>query len=301
MARPLPPRFWRWCQWRLGHGPWRGKGPRSQPRPSEFPRAIPPRWWIAWRRYFEKPKPPTPPPPRPLTYAFFQRDSCWVNHPDGANPDVLVPLMQRGGQSLVIVQVLDGTEHPSTPDTSSQQWMEMTARYTRGLKDRGIAVAGWGWGRGHFPEDEADRAWGVCVALGLDAYVHNGEKPYEGGGKSGRFVRRFRSLAGASFPLGWSPEPQLALDHHILQAESVCYMPQAYLGENRWDVEGCVNIGLRFGYKLDQQVPLVSVHDGTPPEAHVNSARRVGVKHLCLYPTNACLDRPGVFEVLGSL
>jgi hypothetical protein len=208
----------------------------------------------------------------------FPVEYC-VSYGHGEYPIVVVPTL-RG---RVMEDNLDGL-----------------AQYVKRLQASGFKVAGSQWGEafdGQEAEVEASWAAEAINDFGFDAWVMNGEKVYEGGGKSLLYTRRFRTHF-PELPFGWSPEPRLALDHRFLQANGVCYMPQAYPLENKWDVAMCVQVAVeQFGYDVKNVHPLIQAYPNPAGERYpaVNyrdQARKAGVPALCLYTANQSADVP---------
>jgi hypothetical protein len=246
-------------------------------------------------------------PPSPNTTAsltFWHRLGTWVNDYRGVDPDLLATHMTSNGYDLVIVRVVD----PAVPGPAAG-----VADWIRRVGARGIAVAGWMWGDGSNPAAEAEQAFGT-VGLGLAGFVLNGEKAYEGGGRSGAFVRRFRELAGNDFPLGWSPEPQLNLDHAVLQASGVAYLCQAYpypspgsvkSAYNGYDVKSCVEVAQRFGYAREAIIPLCGAYPDAagrrvPAEQFAAELRNAGAPGRVLYPADACQADPAYWTAFAA-
>jgi len=200
----------------------------------------------------------------------------------------------NGQYPLVVVPTLSGTGPGDTVGT--------VGAYTQQLQGYGFKVCGSQWGVGEDPVGEAEAALGAINTYGFDGWVMNGEKAYEGGGKSAAYAMRFRE-SRPHFPLGWTPEIRLNLDHSVLQRKGVFYMPQVYPGEISWlSLDYAVQWALEFGYKLENVGPLVQAYEtnGVRPPATVyrDDARRLGLGQLTLYTGNQCLDAPNFWPSL---
>jgi hypothetical protein len=208
-----------------------------------------------------------------------------------------VPWLVQYGQGqypLVIIPSLDGKVMQSYPDGRVESVAGLTA-YVNELHSNGFKVCGSQWGHADDPEGEADAALGVVAAVPFDGWVMNGEKPYEGGGKSKLYIERFR-LSRPHFPLGWTPEQRISIDHNVLQLKGVFYMPQCYPLESGGDLDYVIDWAVNFGYKLENVGPLVQAYttNNVRPSAmnFRDTAVRRGVGQLTLYTGNQCLDAP---------
>jgi len=211
----------------------------------------------------------------------------WITRIDHFPPDYAI-MLGRGRYPVVYVPCLYGlVMEPHT---------EGLREYVQQLQHRGFDVVGSQWGEALSAtqaEAEADRAVAAVSGFGFDGWVMNGEKKYEGGGRSGAYARRFRRALPRQ-PFGWSPEPRLALDHEVLQELGVCYMPQAYPLENGRDVAYCIEWGVKFGYQPKNIVPLVGAYpvngERYPASRYREQALAGGVPGLILYTGNQSAD-----------
>jgi hypothetical protein len=221
---------------------------------------------------------------------FTAAPLAWVNDLGSFPVELGLPLLRSGGYGAIVVQVNDGT----TP-------VALDAGRARQYHQAGLAVLGWGWAKGDDPEGEAMLAASRVRVLGLDGYILNAEKPYDGiqGGvfdqahydRSARFCSRW----DRTLPLGVSTEPRTAMRHEEWQALGAAYMPQAYPQENRATIADVVEFGRSVGWDAHDIVPLAGcyVHDGAtfPASEHHAAATRAGV-NVCLYYADGLLNEP---------
>lgn len=287
----IPPEGWEWMRWYLGEGEFKGdaRNPARRPR---VPRKIPKAWWDRLakiladrRRHAERPK--------PHDYSFWHGMSAWITRVDHF-PPIYVHEYCRSDYRLLIIPTLKGTELETYPDGTALDAAEIR-NFVSACRAMGYRIAGSQWGWAADIDGECDAAIAAVNRFQFDGWVMNGEKLWEGGGKSARYARRFRA-AFPRLPFGWSPEPRLDLDHRVLQELGVAYMPQAYPLENGWDVTMCVEWGLKFGYAVEEIVPLVQAYTTgdrrVPAGVLRDQAERARLKGLCLYPANQATDVP---------
>lgn len=256
---------------------------------------IPPWAWEKLRRFLvaRRPKPASLNIDRGL--AFWRRMGMWVTRIDHFPASYAVDYGQ-GEYPYVVVPCLYGRTKDSNLDG--------LAEYVKELHRLGFKVVGSQWGRGGTLDEailEAEAGAFSAADYGFDGWVMNGEKNYEGGARSAAYVRRFREIQ-ITLPLGWSPEPRLDLDHAVLQELGVCYMPQAYPLENGKDIPFCVEWGLKFGYELENIVPLIGAYpvNGVRSSAvtYREQARFLGLPGLILYTANQSADVPQFWREL---
>lgn len=288
--------MWVWIRWYLGEGEFKPYGPRNPDARPPVPKRIPAAWWERMVRLLaQRRKLHSRTPPHDDVLAFWRRMSCWVTRIDHF-PAEWLPTYGGEQYRLVIVPTLYGVDREDhTEDLLG--WVKNAQAY-------GYKVCGSQWGQAHDvaeAEREAEAAVRAVAEFGFDGWVMNGEKLYEWGGKSGAYVKRFR-LRKPAIPLGWSPEPRLALDHRVLQENSVCYMPQAYPLENGWDVQRSVLQGRAFGYEAKNIVPLIAAYETSGQRwaawMYRDQAKDHGIPGLCLYTANQAADVPQYWREL---
>lgn len=201
----------------------------------------------------------------------------------------------KGNYPLVVVPALYGKVMQGYPDAPPLT-VEILTNYVNILHAHGYKVCGSQWGTGVDPVGEADAALGLLTAVPFDGWVMNGEKPYEGGFKSGAYTLRFRNTR-PRFPLGWSPEQRLALDHEVLQQKGVFYMPQYYpLESGSKDLDYVIIWAKNFGYDLKNVGPLIQAYPTHGVRLNAANVRddciRLDIDQCTLYPGNQCLDSP---------
>jgi len=217
--------------------------------------------------------------------------TVWITRIDHLPVSWLVQYGQ-GQYPLVIIPTLDGKVMQSYSDGRVESVAGLTA-YINELHSHGFKVCGSQWGHGQDPVGEADAALGAINAIPFDGWVMNGEKPYEGGFRSGAYTLRFRE-SRPNFPFGWTPEQRLDLDHGVLQQKGVFYMPQCYPLEAGGDLDYVLDWAENFGYKKENTGPLVQAYptNNIRPSAmnFRDTAIRRGIGQLTMYTGNQCLD-----------
>jgi hypothetical protein len=230
-----------------------------------------------------------------FSLAFWRGMGVWITRISDF-PAEWLPTY-AAGYSFVVVPTLYGTElDPGIVSPADLQTWVGKARAA------GIEVAGSQWGLGDYPAAEAQAAYLQVLEHDFDGWVMNGEKKYEGGSKSAEYANAFRNVQ-ADLPLAWSPEPRLSLDHNVLQAKGVAYMPQAYPLENGWNVDAVAQVGLDFGYRSENIIPLIQAYpDGAgtrwPAGDYAKRARDANLPGLVLYAGNQAADVPNYWKEL---
>lgn len=293
--RPLPAWFWPWVRWYLGVGEFVGKKRNMAYRPAGAPKTIPAWAWFRLKVHLGQEPDPRLPAPTPSddALAFWRRMSFWVTRIDHFPPDY-AEVYAEGVYKIIVVPCLWGVK----PEAHT----EGLAEYVKAMQAKGFKVAGSQWGEGINPITEADAALTAINKYGFDGWVMNGEKAYEGGGKSAAYIERFRSIR-LNFPLGWSPEVRLDLDHAALQHHRVCYMPQVYpLEIPVATMPYAVEWADKFGYERKNVVPLVQAYttDGVRYSAmtYREQAKFYGLPGLCLYTANQTVGHPEWWRAL---
>lgn len=228
--------------------------------------------------------------------------TVWITRYDHMPVEWLVDY-SAGEYPLVIIPSLFGKLMQHYPDREPESVQALTA-YVMQLHSAGFAVCGSQWGVAEDPMGEADAAHGLITAVedacqarggsGFDGWVMNGEKRYEGGNKSASYAMRFREWR-PRFPLAWTPEIRLSLDHNILQQKGVFYLPQVYVAEQPWQtVQYAVDWAMNFGYEKKNvgiMCQAYTTNDVRPSAAaYRDECRRLGIGQAVLYTGNQCLD-----------
>lgn len=315
--RPLAPeRIPDWALWYPEWVMWRrrwGNVPGAPPKPATSPTFVP-KWAFPTLKIIQeklKPKPPPPPPPDPdpppppppedheRELAFFRRMTVWVTRPDHMPVEWLVEYSQAQ-YPLVVIPTLFGTTWQRYDEI--QFTPENLTAYINQLHSHGFKVCGSQWGTAVDPVAEAEAALGALEILPLDGWVMNGEKPYEGGGRSRLYVERFRATR-PRFPLAWTPEQRISIDHGYLQLKGVFYMPQCYPLESGGPMSYVMEWARNFGYDPKNVGPLCQAYQTNGVRADADTtfrdpARAAGAGALTLYTGNQCLDDPGFWREL---
>lgn len=105
-----------WREWRLGEGRWRGKGPKSQPRPAWFPMVIPPAWFARLALFLKRRTSVPVQPPAPQLGAFG-RPFAFYRNPQGG-----VESVGRAHGAGLRTALLNIGDH------STSSWSTVTAR-----------------------------------------------------------------------------------------------------------------------------------------------------------------------------
>ena len=150
--------YWLWVNWRLGEGPFKGKGPCSKPRPSVLPLPIPLLWWVKLALFLARRKAATQPaPPDPL--AFWRSTGVWESWGLGNGqftPERLCSIAKARGCQWIGVQ-------DSAADRQKRDEIKQACQ-TYGLK-----LAIWEWAT------TVDDALSLIDFWKPDAYVANVE------------------------------------------------------------------------------------------------------------------------------
>lgn len=89
-----------WREWRLGEGRYRGKGPKSQPRPGQFPRVIPPLWFARLVAFLTRRR-----TQKPLTLGSLEHGFAFYRNPRGGVENV--KLAREHGLRVLFLNVRD--------------------------------------------------------------------------------------------------------------------------------------------------------------------------------------------------
>ncbi len=284
-----PKRIPEWALWFPGWVKWR-MGGKVGSKPPGTPSPVPDWVWLpatATIREVNKQRSLEP----------WRSMGVWVTRIDHM-PPVWLELYGAGLYDYVVVPTLFGTQ--------PEPFTEGLAEYVAGARERGFLVMGSQWGRATNAaeaEVEADAGAEAYKDYGFDGWAMNGEKTYEGGGKSGAYARRFRQRVGFRVPFLWTPEARLSLDHSVLQELGVAYGPQAYPLENGRDLDYCAEWARNFGYLPENTVPLVGAYpvDGVryPAEVYRSQALANGLPAVVLYTGNQTADVPQYWRDLA--
>jgi ketosteroid isomerase-like protein len=126
-----------------------------------------------------------------------------VRHCENGDPDRIAALAQEANLSHVLVKVADGV-FPYNVDL--ENGYDYVRPLVRKLQARNIAVWGWQYVYGDYPEQEAEIAVGRTLDLGLNGFVVNAEKEYQEISKApaaSRYMNILRNNLG-SMPLALS-------------------------------------------------------------------------------------------------
>lgn len=272
-----------WAIWFPAWVKWRMRG-KVGPRPAKAPFFIP-RWAFAPEKEVVREV------NKEESLEFWRGMGVWVTRIDHF-PPVWLDAYGAGEYRYVVVPCLFGV----LPEENTDDLDE----YVAGARARDFGVVGSQWGAATTvaeAEDEAEAGAAAYRAHGFDAWCINGEKRYEGGGRSSAYAHRFRQRVGFSVPLLWSPEPRISIDHAVLQELGVAYGPQAYPLENGKDVNFVAEWARNFGYLAKNTVPLVQAYqapDGSryPAAEYRRQAIENDLPGLILYPGNQAADVP---------
>jgi hypothetical protein len=80
----VSPLEWEWREWVLGEGRYKGRGARSQPRPTYLPLPIPKIWWVRLAAFLARRKKPAP----PAVPAPFNGRGMVLLEPAGGTEDI---------------------------------------------------------------------------------------------------------------------------------------------------------------------------------------------------------------------
>jgi hypothetical protein len=189
------------------------------------------------------PPEPTPPPPAAVPFSW-RTAGAFVWHETDVEPTLLGRVLREAGFGWVAVLLHDG----AAEDPVEADWVY------RFRAASGLPVGGWGVLRAE-PEREAALASTLLDRYGLDFYIGNAEVEYEfsgvGGpsdersGRSTRFVRTFRALRPAPFPLGLSSycrPDRHDIDWAAWRKAAAAFLPEAYVNDigTEGDPAGCV-------------------------------------------------------------
>ncbi len=155
--------------------------------------------------------PGTPPPPDTLPVdeapsgTAFDGAGMWiwyVSQSSGGSVKKIAARARKAGITTVFVKSSDG----------ANTWSQFSKTLVRKLHNRGLKVCGWGYVYGRRPSAEA-RAARTAIERGADCFVIDAEAEYEGKyASASTYVRKLRSYAGKSYPIGVAPFPYV--DYH---------------------------------------------------------------------------------------
>ena len=92
--------YFQWVEWRLGEGRYKGKGPKSQPRPGQFPRVIPPLWFARLVAFLTRRR-----TQKPLTLGSLEHGFAFYRNPRGGVENV--KLAREHGLRVLFLNVRD--------------------------------------------------------------------------------------------------------------------------------------------------------------------------------------------------
>jgi hypothetical protein len=152
----------------------------------------------------------TPPPdtmpvdPAP-TGTAFDSSGMWiwyVSQSSGGKLDSIAKRARKAGVTTVFVKSADG----------ANMWSQFSKSLVRGLHKRGLKTCAWAYVYGKKPTSEA-RVARTAIQRGADCFVIDAEAEYEGRyAAADTYVRKLRSYAGKSYPIGVAPFPYV--DYH---------------------------------------------------------------------------------------
>ena len=126
-----------------------------------------------------------------------------VRHCENGDPDRITALAHEANLTHVLVKVADGA-FPYNIDLDNGY--DYVRPLVRKLQARNIAVWGWQYVYGDYPEQEAEIAVARTLDLGLNGFVVNAEKEYQSNAKApaaSRYMNILRNNLG-SLPLALS-------------------------------------------------------------------------------------------------
>jgi hypothetical protein len=210
------------------------------------------------------PPEPTPPPPAAVPFSW-RTAGALVWHETDVEPTLLGRVLREAGFGWVAVFLHDSV----TEDPVEADWVY------RFRAASGLPVGGWGVLRAE-PEREAALASTLIDRYGLDFYIGNAEVEYEfsgvGGpsdersGRSIRFVRTFRALRQAPFPLGLSSycrPDRHDIDWTAWHQGGAVFLPEAYVNDigTEGDPAGCV-AAAAGAFPRGEIHPTIGMHIG---------------------------------------
>jgi hypothetical protein len=298
---PLPHWFDPWREWRNKPNRQKGTRPKGIPKDLSSKRY---QWaWKlrAWLNSQEAPHKQPDPHDSPHDF-WYETPPFFVATMVNAPPETLREALQPYGFRLVFGEGVIGAE---------RRWQ------TNGLRDWADAVEGWGgipggysWNTCEDPATEAALIKECVDNTGVHAWYIDGEKEAEQSGRSGELADRVRALLGPDFPIGWTTEPQLALDHGAIRRNRIVYSQQAYprgaIGwGNGYDLAGCVGVATAQGYRPQDIVPLAEAYTPydnsgvvmarVPPQEYGQQARAAGVRQVGVYTPEQSFDVGGAW------
>lgn len=151
MALVSPEEFL-WREWRLGEGRFKGRGPTSSPRPTAFPKVIPPTWWARLAAFLLKRKLADP----YWAQRAFWRVPAFAVAWTGQDPDDVCRSIAANGGKAVWVQ--------NDPKQRTRAGAWRRAATTHGLK-----LVAWEWAT------DVTSAQGAINAFQADGFAANVE------------------------------------------------------------------------------------------------------------------------------
>jgi len=123
---------------------------------------------------------------------------------DGGSPAAITARLVKSNASHVMIKIADGASWPYNIDPKTK--VDWIPPVLVALKQAGLAVWGWQYVRGDYPEAEANLAVQRAVSLGIDGFVVDAEIEYKKAGKAGaarRYMTALRAGLG-SMPIALS-------------------------------------------------------------------------------------------------
>ena len=224
-----------------------------------------------------------------------------VRHAENGDPDRITALAHEANLTHVLVKVADGA-FPYNIDLDNGY--DYVRPLVRKLQARNIAVWGWQYVYGDYPEQEAEIAVARTLDLGLNGFVINAEKEYQDTAKApaaSRYMNILRSNLG-SLPLALSSYRYPSY-HRLLPWENFLdrcdyNMPQVYWVQSHNNaaeqLQRCVNefkamrpfrpiIPTGPTYKQDGWIPYEhEIHD------FMQGAKRLGLTGVNFWYWEGC-------------
>jgi len=194
---------------------------------------------------------------------------------DGGSPAAITARLVKSNASHVLIKIADGASWPYNIDPKTK--VDWIPPVLVALKQAGLAVWGWQYVRGDYPEAEANLAVQRAVSLGIDGFVVDAEIEYKKPGKAGaarRYMTALRAGLG-SMPIALSTyrfprtHPGFPFSEFLEQCDLA--MPQVYFEQAHnveEQLERCVQqyLALRPARPIIPTGPTYS-HGGWRPTA----------------------------------
>jgi hypothetical protein len=154
-----------------------------------------------------------------------------LKHCEKGNPDRIAALARESKLTHVLIKIADGA-FPLTIDL--ENGYDYARPVIKKLQSQNVAVWGWHYIYGNYPDQEAEIAVRRAIELGVDGFVVNAEHEFKQPNKAAaasRFMNNLRSNLG-SMPIALSSYrfPLLSCQFSFQQFLERCdyNMPQVY-------------------------------------------------------------------------